>query len=629
MVERIGHYRIVAELGRGGMGVVYKAHEESLNRFVAIKVLGEHLMEDPTQVERFIREAQSAASLNHPNIVQIYAVSEEDGLQYFVMEYVSGSSLQQILRTQGRLESEQVARIAHQTASGLLAAHEQGIIHRDIKPANLLIDDRGLVKIADFGLALMGAAASRLTATGMFMGTPGYLSPEQCLDQEIDNRTDIYSLGVTLFEALSGKTPFVADSPLALLRQIVDVEPPDLGELNPEVDPELRAVVARMMAKDRNLRIADCGELIGAVGTYLEARGAAGNLVERFVASPPATSSPPAADPELETGPTRAVSGDQSQPGPPPPPPLDTSPAAARTEPLIVETSPLENEPTARRGTSLALVATLVVVLGLAAVVVTGFFAWRSGFFETAARMIDHDLSTATPAPVETADPTPTTSPTGPGSAEDRKIAAAGATPSVEPILEPPTARPIPIADPTAGADQLQQPAGANIHRPRDVPQRGDNPRPPPPMPAPTGTIVIAVGETLFAGEAEAFMEETLSNAGIPLVDEYSVPGAADLLAGDTSREPGEIHRLLRPYARNAVIVRVEYLGERPLVYMGQQDVAFQARVTVATIDVQGGRPLAQPIKFKVEYTHLSAKRVAENKLRAPARRVVRLIEAE
>jgi hypothetical protein len=383
------------------------------------------------------------------------------------------------------------------------------------------------------------------------------------------------------------------------------------------------------MAKDRDLRISSCGELIGAVETYLEARGAAGNLVERLAASPPATSSPPAADPELDTGPTRAVSGDQSRPGPPPPPPLDTSPATARTEPLIVETSPLDDEPTARRGTSLALVATLVVVLGLAAVMIAGIFAWRSGFFETAARMIDHDLSTATAAPVETADPTPATSPTGPGSAEDRKIAAAGAAPSVEPTSAPPTARPIPIADPGAGADQLPPPASANIHRPRDVPQRGNSRQPPPPMPAPTGTIVIAVGETLFAGEAEAFLEEALSNAGIPLVDEYSLPGVADLLAGDTSREPGEFHRLLRPYARNAVIVRVEYLGERPLVYMGQRDVAFQARVSVATIDVQGGRPLAQPIKFNVEYTNLSAERVAENKLRAPARRVVRLIVAE
>ncbi len=629
MLEHIGHYRIVSELGRGGMGVVYKAHEESLNRFVAIKVLGEHLMEDPTQIERFIREAQSAASLNHPNIVQIYSVSEDSGLHYFAMEYVSGRSLQQILRTRGPLEPEQVARIALQTASGLQAAHEQGIIHRDIKPANLLIDDRGLVKIADFGLALMGAAASRLTATGMFMGTPGYLSPEQCLDQEVDKRTDIYSLGVTLFEALSGKTPFVADSPLALLRQIVDVEPPDLGELNPEVDPELRAIVARMMAKDRNQRVASCGELIGAFEAYLEARGAAGNLVERLAVSPPATPPPPAADPRLDTEATTAMSGDPSPPGSPPDPPRDAASPAARTEPLIVETSPLENEPTARRGTSFALVAALVVVLGLAAVVVAGFFAWRSGFFEAAKSMIDHDPSTVTAVPVETVDPTPVTSPTETKNAEDRKMAAAGAAPSVQPTLAPPTARPIPITDPGRGADQLPPPAGANIHRPRDVPQRDNSLQPPPRMPPPTGTIVIAVGETVFAGEAEAFMEEALSNAGIILVDEFSVPGAADLLAGDTSREPGEIHRLLRPYARNVVIVRVEFLGERPLVYMGQQDVAFQARVTVATIDVQGGRPLAQPIKFKVEYTHLSAQRVAEDKLRAPARRVVQLIKTE
>lgn len=123
MVERIGHYRIVAELGRGGMGIVYKAHEESLNRFVALKVLGEHLTEDPAHIERFLREAQSAASLNHPNIVQIYAVSEDKGQHYFAMEYVSGQSLQEILRASGPLESVQVARIAIQTAAGLQAAH--------------------------------------------------------------------------------------------------------------------------------------------------------------------------------------------------------------------------------------------------------------------------------------------------------------------------------------------------------------------------------------------------------------------------------------------------------------------------------------------------------------------------
>jgi len=624
MMERIGHYRIVAELGRGGMGVVYKAHEESLNRFVAIKILGEHLTEDPTQIERFIREAQSAASLNHPNIVQIYAVSEEDGRHYFVMEYVSGRSLQQILRAKGPLEPAQVARIALQTASGLGAAHEQGIIHRDIKPANLLIDNRGIVKIADFGLALMGDAASRLTATGMFMGTPGYLSPEQCLDQGVDNRTDIYSLGVTLFEALSGKTPFVADSPLALLRQIVDVEPPDLGELNPEVDPELCAIVARMMAKDRDLRVASCNELIGALEPYLEVRGAAGNLVERLSASV-AEAPPPAADSQLDSEPTVAASGSQSRPGPPPGPPLDTALATARTEAPVVEASPLEEEPAMHRGTRLALVAALVVVLGLAAVVIAGVFAWRSGLFDAATRVIDHELSAATATPVETADPTPAPTPAGPGSAEDLAMAGTGA----KPTLAPPTVRPIPIVDPGSGSDQLPPPAGANILRPRDVPQWDSIRQPPPSMPAPTGTIVIALGETVFAGEAEAFVEDALSRVGIQLVDEYSLPGVADLLAGDTPREPGEIHRLLRPYARNAVIVRVEYLGERPLVYMGQQDMAFQARVSLVAIDVQGGRPLSKPIKFKVEYTQLSAQRVAENTLRVPVRRILKLIKTE
>jgi len=627
MLERIGHYRIVSELGRGGMGVVYKAHEESLNRFVAIKVLGEHLMEDPTQIERFIREAQSAASLNHPNIVQIYAVSEENGLHYFVMEYVSGESLQQILRARGPLEPEQVARIALQTASGLQAAHEQGIIHRDIKPANLLIDDRGLVKIADFGLALMGGAASRLTATGIFMGTPGYLSPEQCLDQEVDKRTDIYSLGVTLFEALSGKTLFVADSPLALLRQIVDVEPPDLGELNPEVDPELRAVVARMMAKDRNLRVADCGELIGALETYLGARGAAGNLVERLAASPTVTPPPPAINPQLDTEPTRAVSGDQSRPGPPAGPSRDAAPTTARTEPPIVETSPLKNEPAVPRGNSLALVAVLVVVLGFAAVVVAGLFAWRSGFFETTTRMIEREPSTATSTLVEVADAAPAPSPVGLQSTSEPALAAV--EPPIEPTPAPPTKRPAVAADSSPRSDQVPPSSGANTHRPREVPQRDDSRQPPPPPPTPAGTVVVAVGETLFAGEAEEFVEEALSRAGIPLVDEYSIPGAADLLAGDTRRDPGEIHRLLRPYARNLVVVRVEYLGERPLVYMGQQDVAFQARVSLAALDVQGGRPLAQPAKLRVEYTQLSARRVAENKLRAPVRRLIQLIEAE
>jgi serine/threonine-protein kinase len=625
MADRIGHYRVVAELGRGGMGIVYKAHEESLNRFVAIKVLGEHLTEDPGHVERFLREARSAASLNHPNIVQIYAVSEEDGRHFFAMEYVSGRSLQQILKSSGPLDPIQVAKIALQTASGLRAAHEQGIIHRDIKPANLLIDERGLVKIADFGLALVTGGVSRLTATGMFMGTPGYLSPEQCLDQDPDHRTDIYSLGVTLYEALSGKVPFTADSPLALLRQIVEVEPPDLGELKPDVDPELRTIVARMMAKDRDLRVSSCAELIGGLEGFLESRGASGNLVERVAASAGGAAPPPpptGADGDLDSQPTRQVSGDAVAPGAP----AVTSPAA-ETEVPVVETSPLE-EPSSGSGKRLALVAAVVVLFGLAAVIAGGIFAWKSGLFGAALSGRTSSAAAESEEPETVVD----TSPDRAIEAEtepDQPITPTGAAASID--KSQPTSEP---ATPQESVDSSRAEPGmineVPSRRQGAAPQPEREPAlpPSPTQPPPRGTVVIAVGETVLAGEAETVVENAMARAGVELVDENGIPGIAAFLGTDLMPEPGEIHGLLRPYAANLVLVRVEYLGERPLMYMGQRDVAFQARVVMVPIDLQAGNALAQPIRIRTEYTHLNAQRVAEKELRRPAYRIGQMLAA-
>jgi serine/threonine-protein kinase len=627
MVDRIGHYRIVAELGRGGMGIVYKAHEESLNRFVAIKVLGEHLTEDPDHVERFLREARSAASLNHPNIVQIYAVSEEDGRHFFAMEYVSGRSLQQILRSSGPLEPIQVARIALQTASGLRAAHDQGIIHRDIKPANLLIDDRGLVKIADFGLALVTGGVSRLTATGMFMGTPGYLSPEQCLDQNPDHRTDIYSLGVTLYEALSGKVPFVADSPLALLRQIVEVDPPDLGKLKPDVDPEIRTIVVRMMAKDRNLRVSSCAELIGGLERFLESKGVSGSLVERVAASARSVAPPPpgkAADAELDSQPTRQVSGDALADGA-----TALTAPAVQTEVAVVETSPLE-EPPSGSGKRLALVAAVVVLFGLAAVVAAGIFAWRSGLFEAPMGGRSAAAVTDTETPPEIVDSTAEAS-TETIVDEGEPITAAGLPGSTTADL--PTPEPGAQAQDVdsgvesgmAGDDPAPRQAAAAAG-PRTEAKREPALPPPPVRPRPEGTVVVAVGETVLAGEAETVVEDALTRAGVTLVDENGIPGIASFLGTDLAPEPGEIHELLRPHAAHLVLVRVEYLGERPLVYMGQSDVAFQARVVMVPIDLQEGNALAQPVRLRTEYTHLNAQRVAEKELRRPAHRFAQLL---
>jgi serine/threonine-protein kinase len=624
MVDRIGRYTIVAELGRGGMGVVYKAHEESLNRFVALKVLGEHLTEDPAHVERFLREAQSAARLNHPNIVQIYAIGEDAGRHFFVMEHVTGQSLQKILRARGPLDSIQTARIALQAASGLHAAHQHGIIHRDIKPANLLIDDRGLLKIADFGLALMGGAASRLTATGMFMGTPGYLSPEQCLDQNIDHRTDIYSLGVTIFETLSGKAPFRGDSPLALLRQIIEVEPPDLGELAPGVDPELRALVARMMAKDRERRVASCAEIIMALEAQLAARGVTGSLLERLSfttgGGPPPS---PASAEDLESRPTTAVSGDL----PTPPAPTVTAPASPSAPPLI-ESVPIEPAPRSSGG-RLALIAALVVVFGLAAVVLGGVSAWRSGLFSVAGNRVanraEQPASTSGAAATIVADEAETL-----------------------PVEEVGTPASVPSESSTTTARSARETTAAAVNRPTLVPEgRTAGPvsapppervqagaaveasgRPPadPPHP-PEGTVVIAVGEQLLAGEVEAYIEAALTRAGVPLVDEHGIPGIGSILTGDEGPSPGVARDLLQPHARNLVMVRVEHLGERPLVYMGQRDVAFQARVSVVPIDIASGTPIQQPTRFRIEYTHLNAGRVVEKELRQPTARIVKLLD--
>jgi len=324
--SRIGHYTIVAELGRGGMGVVYKAHEESLNRFVAIKVLSEQLASDPTFVARFVREAQAAAGLNHPNIIQIFYIGEEEGQHYFVMEYVSGKSLHAIVREETRVPNPRAAGYIAQAALGLAAAHDKGILHRDIKPANLMVNEHGLVKIADFGLALPQDAATRLTMTGTLMGTPGYLSPEQCLGKPLDLRTDIYSLGVTYFELLTGTIPFQADSPLALMRKILEEPPPDIGTLNDAVDAETRRIVDRMIARNRDERYQTCHDLATDLDRYLGSRGVR-------VSTPGAIPLPVPS--EIEEGATTRMPKSEPQvaavvaPGPVPATPALPPPAAA------------------------------------------------------------------------------------------------------------------------------------------------------------------------------------------------------------------------------------------------------------------------------------------------------------
>ena len=257
-----GRYVLGEALGSGGMAEVFLAHDEVLDRDVALKVLRSQYVRDEEFAERFRREARAAAGLSHPNIVQVYDRGEtEDGTLYIAMEYVSGGTLKERLVEGGPLESGPAAGAATQIAAALGAAHERGVIHRDVKPQNVLVSASGDLKVTDFGIA-RAASAVTISVTNAVFGTAGYISPEQALGEPATPRSDLYSLGVVLYEMLTGELPFKADNPMALCMKHVTepLRPP--RQLDPSIPPEMDALVTRLLAKDPADRYASAAGLL-------------------------------------------------------------------------------------------------------------------------------------------------------------------------------------------------------------------------------------------------------------------------------------------------------------------------------------------------------------------------------
>ncbi len=366
---RLGAYQIIEQIGQGGMATVFQAYQPSMDRYVAIKILPSHFTEDAGFVGRFTQEARTLARLEHPHILPVHDYGEQEGITYLVMRYVEAGTLKDLITQEGPIELEEAARILGQVGGAVDYAHSQGVVHRDIKPSNVLIDQRGNTFLTDFGIAKLVAESAQFTASGAIIGTPAYMSPEQGMGQPVDHRSDIYSLGVVLYELVTGRVPFRAETPLAVLLKHVNdpLLPP--RQIKPDLPPPVERVTLKALAKSPDDRFQSAQEMVDALGqavvaTTLEIASplAAGAGEATTLIRSDRTPPPPAAE--------------TAQPAPvveaaPLPPVADTAPPhsiedAAPPPPAVDRSLPrLEPAAQARARRPLLLVAGGAILLGL------------------------------------------------------------------------------------------------------------------------------------------------------------------------------------------------------------------------------------------------------------------------
>jgi len=616
MRTRLGHYDIVAELGRGGMGVVYKGYEASLNRYVAIKVLADSLAHDEAVKERFLREARSMAALNDPHIIQIYFIGEDEGQTYFVMEFVEGESLGSMLKRDHKLTVEQSAKVIQQTALGLATAHDRGVVHRDIKPGNLMISSRGAIKIADFGIALSNQDLSKkLTTTGEFVGTPGYLSPEVCLGKPVDQRSDIFSLGIVLFEMLTGKMPFNDESPLGLMLEVVKAQIPDVRELNKDVDPQIAHILARMIAKEPAERYQNCHDLVADLNTHpLVAKGgpitvqtkmstAAATLIGQKTpvagqASLPKTPQTPMSNIAAQAN-TRITAG--NHPAPPP------GAGAAAHQAVLDRPTSIGGQ---KRSSALPWAIAAALLVGVAA----GSWAMRDRLgFGTSAPTTATTVAPSTPPATSVATTTPALTPPTPPAQPNAVATTPAATPAATSVASTTSASATSgdavataTNDPAAPAARASQ---AGMEALKDLPAAkaaadaaADAPaarvamvtpveKPAVPARPRVPTIaVVASGDDVISSPAGDSLVSQLQNRGFRVIEGHNTSA--------------------RAYAGKAdavVVIHARPVGTQQMNYYGQSSTLYTVQFGVKAYRVSDGSVLWSGSGDQVNFTSLNA----------------------
>ena len=321
--QALGQYELLDLVGKGGMATVYRARQQSIGRVVAVKVLPAAFMHEETFLKRFQREVQAIALMQHPRVLPVHDYGEDRGIPYIVMAYIDGGSLAQRIKEEGPLPLPDVVRLIEQIAEGLDYAHEQGVIHRDFKPSNVLLDSRGNPYLADFGIAKVSQETAQLTGSGI-VGTPFYMAPEMFSGDAPSTSVDIYALGVTLYQMLSGELPYKGDTPVQLMYAHLNQPVPDICAVRADAPRAVQQVLERAMAKDPADRYQSAGDLAAALRQAAEELG--------MVEEAPTVEAGSAADVTFEARPTPP---EISQPAPPPPAPSIPSPpiSVAEAEP--------------------------------------------------------------------------------------------------------------------------------------------------------------------------------------------------------------------------------------------------------------------------------------------------------